>query len=285
MIKKSNIYVLVLIAAVFAMLCSCALLHNDKVVAKVNDKKLYASQVVKFIPPGTPEADSLELARQYINSWAANLIILEMADKKLPERERNIAKEVEDYKNSLLRYRYEQHYIAENLDTTVTWDEIDTFYQTNRDLYRLERPILKGHYAKFPVSSPIRDEIVDLLSSDADEDMMKLDSLSKTVVTRFTTFGGGWLDIVTLAKEYNVDYGILAAQKKGSIIEIDDENGFANITYISEYVPAGQICPLDYCSDRVRKAIVNSRKYILFSNLESTLLENAKHSGKLVIYE
>lgn len=285
MIKKINISALVLIAVCFPLLWSCALLHNDKVVAKVNDKKLYASQVVKFIPPGTPEADSLELARQYINSWAANLIILEKADKKLPERERNIAKEVEDYKNSLLRYRYEQHYIAENLDTTVTWDQIDTFYRTNIDLYRLERPILKGHYVKFPVSSPIKAEILQLLSSDADEDMMKLDSLSKTVVNRFTTFGGGWLDIVTLAKEYNMDYGILAARKKDSFIEIDDENGFANVTFISEYVPAGQPCPLDYCAGAVRKAIINSRKYILFSNLESTLLENAKHSGKLVIYE
>lgn len=281
MIKKN----IILFCTALALLCSCSLLHNEKAVAKIGEKKLYAKDVVALIPPGTAEQDSLEMARKYINSWAADIILYDMALQKLPESERDITKEVEQYKRSLLKYRYEQHYIAENLDTTVTWNEIQEYYDANPALYKLERPILKANYAKFPSSIPLKEEIVALLSSDSDEDMAKLDSLSQTVVTRFQTFGGKWVDIISLAKEYGMDYGSLIAAKKGEIIEIEDEQGQSNIAYLSGYIPTGQIAPLEYCADAVRKAIINKRKHTLFSNLEQELLKDAINKGKLEIYE
>ena len=73
----------VLIAAFMIIaLSSCRLvnsiLHDDDVVAKVGSMMLYRSEVTRLIPDGTPSEDSLRLALQYINTWASDMVFLEV---------------------------------------------------------------------------------------------------------------------------------------------------------------------------------------------------------------
>ena len=122
---------MLLMAATLMCAAGCAFLHDDQVVAKAEGRKLYRSQVVKYIPHGIPAADSLELARQYIHAWAAELIMNAMADKQLTKAEKDVSRDLEDYRSSLLKFRYEQHYISDRLDTMVTMEQIREHYESN----------------------------------------------------------------------------------------------------------------------------------------------------------
>ena len=97
-----------------------SLIHDDQVVAKVGDNKLYKSEVEGFIPNMIPASDSVRLAEQYINSWAMDLLYLDVAEKELSKSELDVATELESFRRSLLKYRYEQRYINDRLDTLVT---------------------------------------------------------------------------------------------------------------------------------------------------------------------
>ena len=56
-----------------------SLLHDDGVVAQVGDVKLYRAELDALIPKGLSQEDSVNLARQYINTWASDLVYLKIA--------------------------------------------------------------------------------------------------------------------------------------------------------------------------------------------------------------
>lgn len=274
--RKTNL-ILALLSA--ALLNACSLLHDDEVVAKVGRKKLFRSEVVKFIPPGTPAEDSLTIARQYINAWAGELLLNEYAAKQLSKQERDVSKELADYKNSLLKYRYERHYIDANLDTVVTQEQMLDRYETCGAQYVLKIPIAKVRYVRVPSTSPLREDLLDLLASPDSSDHSVLDSLSYTVVQKYSDFGDEWIDLSVLAKEYGTDYGTLMAARKGDFIDIVDETGIEHISYIVSYVPSARKAPLEYCWKALKDGIIEQRKYLLSSTLEQNLLNQALGEG------
>ena len=282
MVKK--LHILFCLAAVLG-LAACGFLHDDKLVAVAAGKKLYKSQVVKYIPHGLTEEDSLKLAGEYIQSWAAELIMNEMADKQLSKQEKDVTAELEDYRSSLLKYRYEQHYIADRLDTVVTEDQIKSHYEENPHLYSLEVPILKVRYMRIPAQSSMRDDMIKLLTSSEEDKIVLLDSLSRTFADKYADFGGKWTDIVTLAREYGMDYGELIAAMKDSRIDIVDSQGTEHVSFVLEYIPGGKTAPLEYCTDKIREVIVSQRKYALSSTLERELLDDAREKGNFTIYD
>lgn len=273
-----------LMAVVLACLSSCTLVSDD-VVARVGYKKLYKSQVQKFIPRGLCAEDSLVLARQYINSWAGELILSDMADKQLSKQEKDVSAEVENYRSSLLKFRYEQHYIQERLDTVVSPEEIQAFFEANENIFILAAPIVKARMVCIPSTSPLKEEIVKLLSSEDEDDLVLLDSLSYSANGRFNSYDGKWIDIVALSREFGLDYGTLLSSMRKSYIDIVDDQGMESIAFVSDMIGSAQIPPIEYCTDKIRESIINKRKYALSTTLERELLEDALRSGTFEIIE
>ena len=112
-----------------ALLPSCkafqSFIHDGEVVAKLGDHKLYLSELESVIPNGISPEDSASLANLYINSWATGMAFQDIAEQKLSKEEKDVSKELDAYRQSLLRYRFEQRYVAERLDTVVSQKEIN----------------------------------------------------------------------------------------------------------------------------------------------------------------
>lgn len=280
---KAFNYIFLCAAAVLAV--SCSFMHDDQAVARVGKTTLYKSEVEKYIPAGLPEADSISLANQYIKAWASELIMNAMAEEQLSKDELDVTRELKDYRSSLLKYRYEQHYISDRLDTAVTSAQIEEHYKANPSLYTLSIPIAKARYLRIPKTSPMKDKLKKLMASDKEEDIYLLDSLSYSNADKFTRYSDRWVDMVTIARDYGTDYGTLIGAIKDKYIVIEDEQGMEHITYLATYIHSGKVPPLDYCSDKIRDVIVSQRKYQLSKTLEQDLLDDALQKGKFVIYE
>ena len=147
-----------LMAALFAVLPSCkaisSLIHDGEVVARLGDHKLYRSELDDMIPKGTSPEDSVKLAGIYINSWARDKAFVDIAQQRLSKGEKDVSKELEAYRQSLLRYRYEQRYINERLDTTVSRKQIEEYYDSHQESFKLERPIMKARFLNISKDSP-----------------------------------------------------------------------------------------------------------------------------------
>ena len=96
----------------------------------------------------------MKLALQYINSWATDMMFNDLADKELSKSEKNVDKELEAYRQSLLKFRYEQKFINQRLDTAVTESQIENYYESHIENFKLQLPIAKAQFLYISSDSP-----------------------------------------------------------------------------------------------------------------------------------
>ena len=272
-----------------AMLTSCQfvsnIIHDDEVVAKLGGRKLYKTELDAFIPKGVSAEDSTNLALQYINTWATEQLFSDIAQQQLSKEEQDVSAELEDYRRSLLKYRYEQRYVNERLDTVVLSTDIDDYYHSHEDLFVLDVPIVKARFLDIMQDSPNLELIKEKMCSSKIEDLEIADSLAYSSALRYEDNSEKWVDMITFARNFGTDYGTLLSKVgKDGFIEIPDERGDVKIAYICEMQRVGELADLDYCEDRIKDIIISTRKQTLLSNLEHELLTDALDKETLIIY-
>lgn len=259
-------------------------LRYDQVVAKVGSHKLYASELASYIPDSASPEDSTRLALQYINTWASDQLFNDVAERELSKTEKNVDKELEDYRHSLLKYRYEQKYVNQRLDTAVTRAQIEKYYEDHSANFKLSLPIAKAVYMNISEESPNLEIIKKKMRSNKPEARIEADSIAFSSAFRYTDFGDKWVDLVKLSREVGTDYGTLLSQVKDGMAEIPDGNGNLNIVYFFSLMKAGQVGPVEYFEEQIRDIILSTRKQALLVRLERDLIENARNQENFVIY-
>ena len=253
-------------------------------VAEVGSEKLYRSDLDAVIPKGVSQEDSVYLAKQYINTWATELVYLGIAEQQLSKTEKDVTKELEDYRKSLLKYRYEQLYVNERLDTAVSDDLVEEYYNAHQDKFVLSRPLVKARFLSISDDSPAKEQIRKRMSSDEVEDLIEADSLAYSSAYKFTTWSDAWVDVTVLAREYSMNYETMLSQMKNKWIEQVDTLGVARVAYIKDVMKKGEVAPIEYSAQSIKDIIISARKQTLISTLEQDLLNDARENGKFVIY-
>ena len=263
---------------------SAAELFGDGVVARVGEHRLMRSELAAYIPAGVSSEDSLSLAQSYIKAWAEELLFLDMAESRLSSEEQDVSKELEEYRRSLLKYRYEERYINERLDTLISDDEIRTYYKEHTDKFLVDRPLLKTRYMVIPADSKSLRKIKELMGSDDAMDAIAADSLAFTAALKYVDSSDSWMDAILLARELGTDETSMMKSLRGRFNELKGDDGNLRVAYVVDIVQKGSPAPLDYCEERVKDIILNARKHALSDGLERDLLKDALAKGKFVIY-
>ena len=258
-------------------------LDKGEVVAKVGDTKLMMEELQKVIPNGISPEDSVMLARQYINSWALDIVFMDVAKSQLSAAEQDVSREVEAYRRSLLKYRYEQLYVNQRLDTLVSEDQIQEFYEKHNDRFVLRQPVVRARFMSIASNSPNLKMIQKKMSSDDAFDLMAADSMAYLSAYKFTTWDDEWIDAATLAREFGPESASVMSSIRKGWIEKTDTNGIKSLAYISEIVPSGRMAPREYSAPFIKDMIISARKQALISTLEQDLLNDARESGKFEI--
>ena len=291
MIKcKPHIWLLVLLTAVSCKTVNhlqetATELFRGEVVAKVGDHRLHRAQLENYIPAGVSAEDSAALARQYIQTWAEDILMMDMAEAQLSSQEKDVKAELEEYRKNLIKYRYEQLYIQQRLDTLVTEEETALYYRDNPDRFRLERPIVKSRYLIIPADARSVKVIRSKMSSEDEMEVVEADSLAASVALKYADLSDTWMDALVLAREAVVDYRTLVGGLKSPFVEVTDDAGNLHLIYIVEMISEGKTAPLEYCRERIRDLILSSRKHALEEGLVQDLLDNARKNNKFVIYD
>ena len=250
----------------------------------MNGVKLYRAELDAVIPNGISAADSAALAMKYIDTWASDHVYLKIAEQQLSKSEKDVTKELEDYRKSLLKYRYEQLYVNERLDTTVTDEMVDEYYEAHADKFVLQRPIVRARYLNIVADSPVLKQLRKMMKSSEPNDLVEADSLAYSSALKFMTWNNDWVDAALLAGEFGRDYNSLLASMSGGWIEQKDTTGYLKLAYIPEMIAKGRQAPVDYCAPMIKDMIISARKQALISGLERDLLNDARENGNFTIY-
>lgn len=284
--KFARIFILTTVFA--AAVSSCEFISNligGEAAARLGKHVLYRAEVEEFVPKGLSVEDSTALARQYINAWAKENMFADVALAQLSKSELDVSRELEDYRRSLLRYRYEQRYINERLDTLVKEDEIREYYESHKNLFTLDVPVLKARYLNIMAKSPNVEKLKTVMSSRDYEELSSADSIAYSSALRYEDLSDTWVDAVSYAKKYDIEYAVFVSQLRAqSFVKVDNGEGEEKYVYVCELRNAGAIAPEEYCEDRIRDIILSGRKHNLLTTLERELLDDALGHEKLIIY-
>lgn len=285
---RNIVHLLAAVLPIVIMNASCevasSLVHDDQPVAKVGREKLYRSEVESMIPDMVSPEDSANIAERYINLWAIDRLYVKVAEEQLSKSEMDVSDELETYRRSLVRYRYEQRYLNERLDTMITDAQIKNYYDANQDEFVLARPLLKLRFVDVMKDSPDKDELLRLMSSDRYDDLKKADSLARVSALRYFDNSDSWMDAGELARYFGVPVDKMFAAMDEDMIIIEPEGrGDMLAAYVCDMINSG-VAPVEYCSSAIRDIILSNRKHELLAALERDLLDNALDSKQFVIY-
>jgi hypothetical protein len=269
------------------LLCvSCDLLPKKTTapkVAEVNGKTLLLSDIKDIFPTGISADDSLVLLRNYVNNWARKQLIAGIAEQHLSKEEKDVSRELEDYRLSILIFRYEQLYLSRRFDTVVSDHELEAFYATEKRNFILTKPIAKALFIKVAEDIPQVKKIAQLYYSNKPADREELLRICSSVAEICTNFDERWVSVDFLADELPMSSQQVESHWATGFFTTQAD-GYKYFVHLYEKKAAGSPAPLDYERATISRIIRNRRNQEMLKKLETTIFNNALDHNQLKIY-
>ena len=277
------------IVMVLILLVSCRheLKNEGIVLAKAGDNYLYEEDVKGLVPPGTHGRDSVRLIKSYIRKWVETQLMVAQAKKNLPEEQLDFEKQLEDYRNSLIIYKYETELVKQKLDTVVSADEIVNYYKSHLNDFELKENIVKVLYAILPHSEEGADEAKYLKKVFHYPDsllMDSLDSIGTALNIPFSVDTSRWIRFNDLIKNIPLEtYNQELYLKNHRFVELADDRSIYLLKFVNFKIK-DETSPLDFEKRYIVSIIINKRKNNLLKKLHQNIIDDAVKEKQFEIY-
>lgn len=272
---------------VFFILVSCSgekTSDQNKPIAKVYDKYLYDNDMEGIFPLKISKDDSITIARNFINNWIKKQLMVRKAEINLSDQSKNIQKEIDDYRSSLLIFRYKQELIRQKIDTVITDAEIRNYYNEFSGNFILNQNILKATIIVISKQVPDVPKLKQWFRSDDPDNIIKVDEYCYQYASKYHSFNDEWIVFSDLQKEVPLkteqEEQIIKYQK---FIEIDDSL-FNYFVKINQYALKSSVQPLDYAQLKIKSILLNKRKFTFLEEIENDIYNDALDRNDFVIY-
>ena len=267
------------------LLTSCSNIsdnNSNDLIARAGENFLYQNQLPSF----SSEQDSILRYLNYIETWAKEKILYDLSLTNLSQSKKNdLDLLVEKYKVDLYINSYKDLIVNSRIDSIVTDQEIESFYNMNIDNFKLNENLLKYRYLKAPSDniniSRIRRYIQRLNESDREF----LDSLNfqfadlKINDTMWFTEREVISSIEFINQKNKSNY-----MRINRLYELEDDQ-YTNYFIVKDLLKSGNIPPLSYLYDRIKSNIINQRKLNLIQNINKEILNDALKSSKYEVFK
>lgn len=274
--------------ALVLLTISCDLLDRDKSdkvpIARVGDSYLYAEDLAELLKGAKTAADSQQVMSNFVDSWIRRQLMVKIAEEYLPPEQLDIEKSIQDYRQSLLLHAYESELIRQKLDTNVTEQVIEDYYNNNPNSFELKEDIVQFYYIKIPLQAPKIDSAKYLFKTRNEENLKKLVKYGFQYAEDFYLQDSIWFELNELYKQIPIDHDQLRTLSKNHLSgEVQDSN-FLYLIRINDFKEQRELAPLNYVKDDIRKIIVNQRKIDLINNTYESVYQEAVKNGTFENY-
>lgn len=272
-----------LIILLISFLSGCTYFSNsspgDAVVAKVGDKLLLRRELASALQGGITKTDSVNQAKDYIQRWIKQELMLRMAEENLADDQKDVQRELDEYRTSLIIHRYQQQLISQKLDTAVTPADIRQFYDLNPQKFILDQHIVKAIYIEVPKNVAKVDQLKRWMSALDDKSRTELEKYSFQYATKFDYFNEQWIDFSQIRSRMPVSITSPdAALRRNSFIETYEGNKYY-LAAIKDYRLIGDKAPFEFVKDRIANLILNNRKMELIDELQKNIYQKGKNEN------
>jgi len=267
------------------LFCVSCRRQSDPVVAQVYQYKLYTSEVQAGMPIGLSQDDSIAIARDYIDSWVKEKLVLHEAEKYLSPREKNFDKEMTEYRNSLLINRYyEKLWQKDTANKPVTDKEISNFARSLDSRYTVDKEIVRVNYIKIPTRNTALPHVKEILFNESlrrEEKGTLTNLLGDTI--EYLLDDDAWLYLDDLQNEVAFEINAEKAAEKGEIIRIEKTVGDNTVLLvILDYRAQRSVNETKEERAAAGMLLMNERKAEYINRYIQELYDKAVKAGEIV---
>lgn len=258
---------------------------KEKAIAKVHDVYLYPSDLEGIVPKGTSNEDSILLVQSYIENWVRQTLLIKQAEDNVSIDQSTIDQQLENYRNSLLIYAYEQQLIAEKLDTIVSASQIKSYYEANKENFELKKSILKASYVKLPKNSMRIDNAIRWFKSSKEKDKRELETYCMQFSPDYNLIDTAWIYYDQLAQIVPLEkLSESSVLQNNNYIQISDKD-FIYLVKVKTFMYKEDISPLELELENIRNIIINKRKVEMIDKMENEVYKNARDNNDIEIFK
>jgi len=281
-LKNILLYTIILLTSTG---CIKSLKDNDsKLLARVQDSYLYISDIIDVIPNNLSPRDSITFVRGYVKDWVKTNVMIYQAQQNLPDSLLNFDKQLEDYRNSLVIYRYETKLIDQNLDTIVTDTDIEEYYNSHLNDFELKENITKAVYVIIESDSATENKydnifnLPDSLLFDSLSFYSTLNSLSSYLDTV------NWISFISIQQVIPIEtYNIELFLKNNKLVKIVT-NHYTYFLKFIDFKIKDDISPLAFKRNDIYNIIISRRKIKLAKEVRNNIYDRALLNNEFEIY-
>jgi hypothetical protein len=284
-----------LLAASVLFLSSCEFLKfkntrsnqdggNENAIARVNELFLYPKDLEGIVPDGDA-ADSAGLIEQHIKSWIKKQLLISEAQQQLNFDEVEIERKVLDYRYALMMHEFEKIYVNNTLNTQVSQEEVQEYYQENLDNFELDQNIIRGIFVQLPKGSPKLARFRSLLRSQREGDFEELKTYCYSYARKAHLEDSVWVffsDLTSYTPLQDISDEKSFLRNNKFVETSDKENMY--FFRIDDYKLQTETSPLEFVDDEIRKIIIHRRKVKLAKDLEDQIYDRAIENDDFEIY-
>ncbi len=279
---------LVLMAGIGLSGCKHKIESNNAPLARVGEKYLYVNDLKGIIPKNTSARDSLLLCQSYINKWVHTQLLLQQAEKNLPEEKLNFKKRLEEYRNSLIIYQYETEYVRQNMDTIVTEQQVNNYYQSHLKDFQLKENIVKVIYViinRSRVDSPQLERTFWGMLHLPDSVLLdSLENYAPVMAQAFSADTNTWIPFNQLLRVIPIEtYNQGIYLKNHRIIRLKDDSKIYLLKFVNFKIK-DDISPEELETNFIRQVILNMRKMKMIHQLRKDIFKSAIKQKEFEIY-
>ena len=279
-----RILVLLLITLLGCGACKEQHDHKGKTpLVEVDGNFLYKEDLMSVLPVGLSKDDSILFAEHYIRSWAEEILLYEKAANNIPDNV-DVDKLVENYRKALIMHTYQQELISQKLTNDISEHEIAEYYGKNKELFKLESPLIKGLFIKVPLTAPQLNNVRRWYKTEKQDAVESLEKYSLQNAVKYEYFYDKWvpiaevMDLIPLKVSDAGEY-----LNKNRHVELKD-TAFHYFLNVSDFRTVGEQEPYEFARTQVKDMMLNMKQVEFMEQVKEDLYRRAEKREKIKYY-
>ncbi len=265
-----------------SLLSSCG--SDEKVVASVDDHELTESEARIIMEHLGYEYENKADRTQFLNSWCELEAMRIELEKKAPELSEIVRLKADMYMGELSRYYLIDRLLRNQTDTSVTSKEIQDYYTSHSNEFKLQDYLVKALFIKIPKGTKPESPLKEHFLLKNDKDLAKVNSYIKLYAEDFYFDDEEWIYFTELTK--NIPLGKL---NRDNLVLNRTKTYFSDDHYtyyinIIDYTLKDTPPPLDFVEGQIRELIVSNRMNQLREKRENQLIQQVKKNHEINIH-
>jgi len=255
---------------------------EDRTLARVFKHKLMASDIEgMFIDSPSPQ-DSALLANSFVENWVRENVLMQEAEKKIP-KDLNIDELVRNYRSSLIKHNYEKLIIELQLDSTVTENDLNAYYEVNKEQFQLEYPLYQVNHLKIPSNSPNIAKVRTWWNNIKDTTVLNnLKQYCEKNAESYVLGSTEWMSFESLKPMLPGNF--LESRLTSSTNAAINDKGMFYLIAVKEKLNKGGVPPLSHIKDKAERVILHTRKIQLIADKKEEMFDREMRLKNIEIY-